>query len=1160
MSQIVPGFMMVQGNRLEDLREVAIRWLERNPLAPLENEVILVQSNGIAQWLKLSLAADWAAAGGGCGIAAALDVMLPARLQWRAYRALLGELPQESPFDKPYLTWRLMRLLESLPAGDAVFASVCRFLDDDNALSKRYQLSAKLADLFDQYQVYRADWLQDWAAGRNQLRKPDGSVEPVPQDQCWQPALWRMILADLPAAARHTSRADVHQQFLAATQKNSEKNLAHKLPRRVVVFGISSLPQQTLEVLSSMARFTQVLLFVHNPCQHYWGDIVEGRELFQAIYKRSKTPQKLLGLNEDEMHLHGHPLLAAWGKQGRDYIRLLDVHDQRESYEKLFTDNKLKLDLFAVPEGDQCLQQLQTDILELRSLAERKACNVSPQSGDQSIAFHIAHSAQREVEILHDQLLDAFSKDKTLRPRDIMVMVPDINAYAPHILAVFGQLERSDPRYIPFTLADQGQREQKPLLLALDSLLHIDQSRFTVSELQDWLDVPAVRARAGINENQLPTLHRWVRGAQIRWGLHATQREQLGLPAGLGQNSWHFGLQRMLLGYATGSSVAWQGIEPYDEIGGLEATLAGLLLDFIQKLEAYWKIVSVPAAPAEWAKRLRNMLADFFVAQDQDDALLLEKLDEQLENWLNLCEAAAFDEPLPLNVVRDMWLEGIEQPALSQRFLAGAVNFATMMPMRAIPFKRICLLGMNDADFPRRQPTADFDLMARGGHYRPGDRSRRDDDRYLFLEALLSAREQLYISWVGRSIRDNSDRPPSVLVAQLRDHLKSGWGRVPLLVEHPLQPFSRQYFSDTGEKSLFTYASEWLDVHHEKNSGDEQTGIAKTGDVVTESSQITLRDLGNFLHNPVEAYFRQKLNINMRNEKVTAQDVEPFAYDGLERWSMRDTLLQPVAAALRKDPALDCVSMLQSGIEALRIQGAFPLPPFNRFIEEELEAELHAQLSRYAGQLQGAVPVESIDIQQDCLHLHSHVQVQDRIEQLYEKNGKRFRLVVLASALGTVGKNLKYSHLVREWPAHLALQFAVNAKPTDTVLVHGDDVLILPAIERNGAESRFNELLAAYAQGIQQPLPAPCKTAFALLGENPVPPETREQYSTEKSEEAYEGGFSFTGEVESSPLLARCWPDFHALLKTEEFEYWAEKLYRPLYVLLGAADEAEIAV
>jgi exodeoxyribonuclease V gamma subunit len=1146
-SHITPGFMIIQGNRLEDLREVAVRWLERNPLAPLENEVILVQSNGIAQWLKLSLAANRAEVGGGCGIAAALDIMLPARLQWKVYRALLGNLPQDSLFDKQCLTWRLMRLLEKLPVNDGIFLPVSRFLDADTALRKRYQLSEKLADLFDQYQVYRADWLEDWAAGRDLLRKPDGSTEPVPPEQRWQPALWRMILADLPEVARDTSRASVHQRFLAATKTINESNRLVNIPRRVVVFGISSLPQQMLDVLAAIAPFTQVLLCVHNPCQYYWGDIVEGRELFQSIYKRSKAPQKLQNFNEEEWHLHGHPLLAAWGKQGRDYIRLLDLHDQHENYEKLFSDNNLKLDLFVEPEGKQCLQQLQGDILSLRSLAERKNNPDILHKDDDSIVLHVAHSEQREVEILHDQLLDAFSKDKTLRPRDVMVMVPDINKYAPHILAVFGQLDRHDPRYIPFTIADQGQRAQKPLLLALDSLLHVEQSRFTVSELQDWFDVPAIRVRAGITESQLPTLRRWVRGAQIRWGLHATQREKLGLPAEIEQNSWHFGLQRMLLGYATGNSDAWQGIEPYDEIGGLEAALAGNLLDFIQRLEMYWKMLTLPASPIEWVKRLRELLDHFFAAQEQDDALLLEKLDTQLENWLVLCAAADFSEPLPLNVVRDMWLAGMEQPHLSQRFLAGAVNFATMMPMRVIPFKRICLLGMNDADFPRRQPATDFDLMAKRYHYRPGDRSRRDDDRYLFLEALLSAREQLYISWVGRSIRDNSERPPSVLVSQLKDHIVAGWGNAPFTIEHPLQPFSRQYFTDSA---LFTYASEWLEVHQDKIISKEEIFSDTSADEKMQDGQITLNNLGDFLRNPVEYFFKRTMKVSMRNEALATKDIEPFVFDGLERWEILDTLLQPLAAALRKNPSVCCDGLLKSGIEKLQAQGMFPLPPFNRFIEQELNAALQKQLMQYAGCLQDAVPVEPVDVQGNF----SSLLVQDRIEQLYEKNGKRFRLVLLTSALGE-GKDLKYYHLVREWPAHLALQFSGSGQSIETVIVHGGkNIITLPALEKNMAESCFDDLLAAYTHGIQEPLPAPCKTAFALFIENPHQPDTSAEYKVEKSEEAYNGGYHFTGEAEDSPLLARCWPDFHALKNTQQFEHWAEKIYRPLYVLLNGED------
>jgi exodeoxyribonuclease V gamma subunit len=156
----------------------------------------------------------------------------------------------------------------------------------------------------------------------------------------------------------------------------------------------------------------------------------------------------------------------------------------------------------------------------------------------------------------------------------------------------------------------------------------------------------------------------------------------------------------------------------------------------------------------------------------------------------------------------------MDEPTLNHQFVSGGVTFCTLMPMRAVPFRVVCLLGMNDGDFPRRAPKADFDLLAQPGMARPGDRSRRDDDRYLMLEAVLAARDKLYISWVGRNVRDNSEQPPSVLVSQLRDYLVNGW-QLDLharTTEHALQPFSRRYFEDGG---LLTYAREWREAHGE---------------------------------------------------------------------------------------------------------------------------------------------------------------------------------------------------------------------------------------------------------------------------------------------------------------------------------------------------------
>lgn len=284
-----PGFMIVHGNRLDDLRSLVVSWMRRYPLRPLENEVALVQSNGIAQWLKLALAEDPQEDDlGGCGIAAAIDVQLPGSFMWQLYRKVLGrdEIPEVSLLDKAPLTWRLMRLLPELIERPH-FEPLRRFLTDDADLRKRYQLAERLADLFDQYQVYRADWLKDWAAAQHVLNTARGERKPLAPGNRWQAELWRALLEDVGEQGMAQSRAGVHQRFIEHI--NSLEQPPAGLPSRVIVFGISSLPAQALEALAGLARFSQVLLCVHNPCRHHWADIVADKDLLRHQYKRQQA-------------------------------------------------------------------------------------------------------------------------------------------------------------------------------------------------------------------------------------------------------------------------------------------------------------------------------------------------------------------------------------------------------------------------------------------------------------------------------------------------------------------------------------------------------------------------------------------------------------------------------------------------------------------------------------------------------------------------------------------------------------------------------------------------------------------------------------------------------------------------------------------------------
>ncbi|MGZ8249312.1 exodeoxyribonuclease V subunit gamma [Methylomagnum sp.] len=1155
-SPLPPGLAIIHSNQLESLRVLIVEWLRRHPLAPLENEIVLVQSNGMAQWLKLALADQRE----GLGICAAIAVQLPARFLWDTYQTVLGAdaVPDQSLFGQESLTWRLFRLLPER-LSDPRFAALRRFLADDQDARKRHQLAACLADLFDQYQVYRADWLRDWAEGSDQLRDAHGLAQALPEEQIWQAELWRTVIEDMPPEQRDTSRALLHERFLAALDALTERPA--RLPRRIVVFGISSLPHQTLRALSVLGRFCQVLLCVHNPCRHYWADIIEHKELLRAERHRQRRKARMPAeLKSEELHLHANPLLAAWGKQGRDYIRLLDELDDPARYQAWFD----AIDLFEdYGEGGQrsLLQHVQQAILDLEPLPENPDARpvIAP---DGSLVFHIAHCRQRETEILHDQLLALFAasreRGERLVPRDVIVMVPDIDAYAPHIRAVFGQIGHDDPRYIPYSLADQRERGQNPLMIAVEWLLRLPESRCAVSDLLDLLDVPAVWERFRLEEADLPLLHRWIEGAGIRWGLHAEQRAGLDLPAGLDQNAWQFGLKRMLLGYAVGDGAAWADIEPYDEIGGLDAALIGPLAELLDRLEDYWRQLAEPALPAVWAERLRGLLMAFFTPTADRDALILERLHTGLAHWADVCQQATLDEALPLSVVREAWLSSVDEPNLSQRFLAGRVNFCTLMPMRAIPFGVVCLMGMNDGDYPRSMLPLSFDLMSGPVGYRPGDRSRRDDDRYLFLEALLSARHHLYVSWIGRSVQDNGEHPPSLLIAQLRDYLAAGWrvaiepdeqrdaGRVlldRLTVEHPLQAFSPRYFlpdgADGHDPRLFSYAREWR-AAHAPNHGEAAPAAAL--EPYLPKAPLNLETLAGFLRHPVKAFFNERLKVRFEQDSAVGEDLEPFSFDPLQRYGLGDELLREAL----NGPPPQAGARFNDAMARQKRRGELPLASFAEPAQADFSTPAWAAYE-YAARVFAEWPdvVETPgEIRLDYSPAADvTLQVEDWLPGLRRNGrGQWAQILVRPQAVAQDGQP-KWHNLVRPWVRHLA--GCAAGLELHTLQIGPDAAWHLPALRPEQARHWFETLLEAWHWGMQAPLPLACRSAFAWLEKSVESVE----FAPDAARAVYEDGYNHRGEGSQDIYLARAFPRFEDLWQDDGqyFMEWAEQLYRPLW-------------
>jgi exodeoxyribonuclease V gamma subunit len=907
---------LVQSNLLERLFERLAAVLAVPPADPLATEVIVVQNAGMARWLSQRIALD-------AGIAANIRFPLPARFIWQVLAGQLTLPEDRGDFDRPVLRWRIFQTLAE--GGLAGFPEPAAYLRGDRDGCKTLQLAEKAADLFDQYLVYRPDMLLAWESGK------DGG---------WQAELWRML-----AAGRGPHRARLLQLFRDKLRTGGIT--AAGLPQRISLFGLSTLAPVYLEILTAVSAVTDVHLFHLSPCRHYWGDLASNAEMARrrAGWRQRNSPDVSGYFDE------GNPLLASLGKAGREFAQLLAGLEGEEE------------ECFQAPAADSMLGLLQRDILELENHAAPGSGKVTVAAADRSVQVHVCHSRLREVQVLHDALLRLFAGDSCLTPRDILVMAPDIEAYGPAIQAVFDSA--AEGKFIPWSLADRMLRAEQPLAEAFLTLLDLPGSRCSAPAVLAFLEQDAVRRRFDLDEDGLATIRRWLREAGIRWALDQEQRRQQGLDMD-DLHSWAFGMRRLFLGYFSGGDAPlFKGIAPCGPISAGDAILLGRLAEFLDRLRQAGRSLSAEQTPAAWAEALLKLLADFFDPGDSEEAQQsLQSLREAICALADDCRTGGVNRPISPAALRRYFRQELSVAAGGQAFLSGRVTFCNMVPMRSIPFAVICLLGMNDTDYPRHQNRVSFDMIA--ADPRPGDRNRRDDDRYLFLESLLSARRIFYLSWIGRDQLDNRYRPPSVVVAELLDYLQRACiteegEPVSLQVEHPLQPFSPRCFD--GHAGPASYAEEW---HPGEEAEREPVFVpGPLPDIGEAGGAVDLRQLKRFWAHPVRFFLQERLGLRLRAEDESLPESEPFHPDSLARYSLAGMVVRERLA--RTDQAMTRARLLAAGDlphgefadnawrDLARMTDALvtPLEPLLRDPREAAEVELALGDFRLTGWLDG---------------------------------------------------------------------------------------------------------------------------------------------------------------------------------------------------------------
>jgi len=1113
-------FHLYRSNRVERLADSLSRLLATRPLAdPTARERVVVHSRGMERWLSMRLASA-------LGVCANVEFPFPEVLVREivgiaAGRGARGPADAD-PWSVARLTWAVLRVLPHL-LDDPAFAPVRSYLAGQSGTPagatapmpvdrREYQLARRIAVMLDSYANYRPEWIEGWetggAAGSAEAAGSAGSGDAprdaprhTPRDapggpSDWQPRLWRalrdLLGPDHPAALVRRARDALL----------SDGPVPDVLPPRVCLFGVSTLPPSFVRILAALSRRADVHLFVLAPSQEWIADLARRR--------RDAA---------DDPALAGNPLLVSLGRIGAEFQQVLEdtfervqvpisygehADDGQAEYPKPYESPEPYEDPepYESPGTDTRLHLVQDDVLfNRRRYADGE---FFPEDlRDRSLTFHACHSPLRQVEALRDELLDQFSRDPTLEPRDVVVMTPDVETYAPLVQAVFddgdvpsGSGAASSPSFagspalagfprLPFRVADRTPRSRNLAADALSRILAMATGRMPASEVLDLLSLDPVRRRFGVDAADLPAIHGFVAAGGARWGIDADHRAHW-MAVESDQNTWSFALDRLLLGVAMPGrgERTFGGVLPHDEVEGGAARVLGRFARFCETLFAAKARIAgdgrpspagAPRTLAAWRDLARDLL-DAFVSLPPRLESMRRDVGKAFDDIAAEAAGAGLDREADLDAIRALIDERLGEAASAAGLLTGGINVCALVPMRSIPFRVVCLLGMDDRAFPRMSRRPAFDHMADERDRRPGDRSPRDDDRYLFLEALLSARDRVIVLWTGRDIRDNAPIPPAVPVGELLDVVAGSFvlpgrdldeKRRSLVTEHPLQGFSPRCFDAAAPLSFDARAlagarglagprrdrAPFLDGPLSPiASGDARDGLT-----------VSVDELVRFLQHPVKALLRDRLGLGLEDEDARVEDREPARLAGLDAWRVGDAML----ASLLRDSDPEAVRRLP------RLQGTAPLgAPGDREIAAIMEDALDLR-ARVAAARSGRRVDCRVDLDV------GGVRVVGTIPDLWTEGMHRARF-----------SKVRGRAWIDAW-VHLLAACASGAEFSGRVTVHGragggtDEATLdwggLAAGERRDrALAALADVVGLWRDGMRRPLPLFERASFAF--------------------------------------------------------------------------------
>ncbi len=758
-------FYLHTSNRIELLARQLATLAQEQPLSgALHQETVMTLNTGMAKWLRFEIARE-------TGIAFGWEFPFPNQLFQRIATGFDSKFTHSVDYDEARSQWEIYDLLSDIDT-EKEFSLVNAY--SGRSSGHRLRLASKLASLYGKYLLYRPDRIIAWESIRGQ--------------QEWQGELWRRLCRRLYGNRSPYCHTAALWDQLRKSDSNRPRGDISAWPHRISVFGVSSLPPVYLDLLEAVSYERPVHIFLLQPTDLYWADLKSRKSIAKASREHLTNEDPLTLESPDDLFDVGNPLLPSLGKQGQAFLDLIldkdPIHDDSQ---------------FEQPDPSTQLGGLHYDIYTLESRKSNGTPTYPFPQNDGSIQIHSSSSGRREVESLWDYLVDSFAKNPDLRASDILVMAPDIQDYASHLQSVFEQ-GKSSGIDIPISVADRNGPRESNFLSGIIAILKLASARASVAEILDILRSPIAFQSFGFGDNEIETIENWIRLANTSWGWDAEHRASLNGFA-TDRNTWKEFRLRLTAGIAfNDESILVEGrLSPLPDVEGGATQIAGRFIELLDFLEEIYQLSGFADTVSSWSRRIGS-LYERLSPVDQIESIHYFDALATLQSTLPEQSTVIVDGRDVLSTVTS----ALERSAPSIGFLTGRVTCCSLKPMRNIPAKRICLLGMNNEQFPRRPDQLPFDLLV--SQPRRGDRNPKEEDKQYFLETLLSAREGLFISYQGISSANENLKEPSSVVSLLIDYLNTAHENAvkPFqIVRHKRQSYDPDYFSNP---TLYTYS------------------------------------------------------------------------------------------------------------------------------------------------------------------------------------------------------------------------------------------------------------------------------------------------------------------------------------------------------------------